>query len=535
MPRPSDAVAVPASFQTLWPRFVAWALLFTLMAGVHACEIAITTLYPWKVRELALEEGKKSPFCLVVDDITQVMSTILVLSTVCGVMATTLATSTIDALFGASPRLLALAGTVLLMVTIFAGELLPKTLGVQNAEFIARLSLPYIATLSVVLAPIGNVFSYMAKFVLRASGMRYETKSTDVTETELRLTVAGARASGGIGKSESTMVEGVLDLADTRVSEIMTPRVEVVAINESASLGDALELITSTKFSRIPTFADDIDNITGVLFAKSLIKYANHDASVDDEKPPDYLQTISPPPAELAVLERMRVDDERLESAYFVPESMSVWAVLEEMRRRRCHLAVVVDEYGGTAGIVTLEDILEEIVGKIYDEEDAEDGDDIAESSLIRVVRAVDGAQATFQNRVYAIRGEAGLDEVRLVLFGDFFEDHDDDSEGDFGQGHARTVDNDEGAQGYDGGYDESGFRRTPLDGEPHDCVTISGFLCAIRGEIPKTGDIIVDSGISFEVVLADERRIKEVIASRPPLVSASAEAPTAAEETAMV
>ncbi|EGB04727.1 hypothetical protein AURANDRAFT_32064 [Aureococcus anophagefferens] len=445
-----------------------WGVLFVLASAVHAAEIAITTLWPWKVREFAEEEGKDSPFAVVVNDITRVMTTMLVASTVCTVCGTTLATSALGACFGHSPQRLTVAGLGFAAVTIFFGELLPKTLGVQNAEPIARFALPYIRTLAVFLAPVGRAFSFGVKEILRPLGLEYEGHAGDVSAGELRLLVEGARLSGGIGARESNMVKGVLDLQVTRVAEVMTPRVEVVALDDEASLGDALEVMTSTKYSRLPTFNDDVDNITGILLAKSLIRYAETNTTN---------MTLHAPPMATteAALRATRVRDEPgLEPAYFVPESMSVWAVLEAMRRRRCHLAVVVDEYGGTAGIVSLEDILEEIVGEIYDEEDAEEGADVDDRSLIQVILqpSADGDPSTTNAlaSAYAIKGEAELDDVRAAL---------------------------------------------PLDDENFDCVTLSGFLCAVHGEIPKNGDVIIDSGFRFTVVHSDARRVREVLAER--------------------
>mmetsp|Transcript_19634 Transcript_19634/g.64030 ORF Transcript_19634/g.64030 Transcript_19634/m.64030 type:complete len:475 (-) Transcript_19634:337-1761(-) len=453
------------------------------------------------------------------------MTTMLVASTVCTVCGTTLATSALGACFGHSPQRLTVAGLGFAAVTIFFGELLPKTLGVQNAEPIARFALPYIRTLAVFLAPVGRAFSFGVKEILRPLGLEYEGHAGDVSAGELRLLVEGARLSGGIGARESNMVKGVLDLQVTRVAEVMTPRVEVVALDDEASLGDALEVMTSTKYSRLPTFNDDVDNITGILLAKSLIRYAEFNA-IDGSNPLPLRKhrtnttnmTLHAPPMATteAALRATRVRDEPgLEPAYFVPESMSVWAVLEAMRRRRCHLAVVVDEYGGTAGIVSLEDILEEIVGEIYDEEDAEEGTDVDDRSLIQVILqpSADGDPSTTNAlaSAYAIKGEAELDDVRTALFAP----HDrtvrasdeDDTDYDMHQ------DNDTGKRKHESHGDWT--KKSPLDDENFDCVTLSGFLCAVHGEIPKNGDVIIDSGFRFTVVHSDARRVREVLAER--------------------
>ncbi|KAJ8604480.1 hypothetical protein CTAYLR_000972 [Chrysophaeum taylorii] len=472
----------------MWPRIVGWAVLFGIASFVHAAEIAITTLWPWKVREFAEEEGKRSPFAKISGNLTPVMTAMLVASTACSVCGTSLATSAIGAL---APGRLAIAGACLAAVTIFFGELLPKTLGVYCAEPIARRAIPWLVSLAYVLAPVGAVFSLGIKALITPLGWKFDDESTAasvVSEAELRLLVAAAGQSGSIGRRESSMVASVLDLQDTKVSEVMTPRVEVVAIDETATVDKALDLMTTTKFSRLPVFSSDVDNITGVVLAKSLIK---------TYEPKEEEATVVLKPAFLSKREdAVRVGDLALDSTYFIPESMSVWAALEAMRRRRCHMAVVVDEYGGTAGIVTLEDILEEIVGEIYDEEDALDGSDLEDQSLIKIVGD------SPDSRAYAIRGEAELDDVRAALFGnaDALIYADDDA-------------NDQDAA--DSSNSEDSGKRKPLDGELHDCVTLSGLLCAVKGEIPNVGDIITDSGIIFRVDETDDRRVLQVLAWR--------------------
>ena len=471
---------------TVWPRLMGWAILFVIASTVHAAEIAITTLWPWKVRELAEEEGKGSPFSKIVDNLTRHMTAMLVASTCCNVIGTTLATTALFTLCqGHEPKVFAAATFGLAAATIFFGELLPKTVGVYCAERIARFSIPAISALAYILTPIGNAFSALAAFLLKPAGLAFSDDAATnsvVSEAELRLLVAAAGQSGSLSARESTMVESVLDLQDTKVSEVMTPRVEVVALSDDNTVDDALNLLTQTKYSRLPVYNGDVDNITGVVLAKSLIK------QYSDSSP------------ENATEESRRLADLALESTYFIPASVSVWSALEAMRRRRCHLAVVVDEYGGTAGIVTLEDILEEIVGEIYDEEDAKEGDDVDDLALIQVVP--DPENSLQKN--FIIRGEAELDDVRKAIFREKKVDE------------APLLELDDGTDDSETTIEEAVPEEKalqPLDGEAYDCVTLSGLLCAVNGEIPKVGDLILHSGVAFNVTEADERRVKEVLA----------------------
>ena len=183
------------------------------------------------------------------------------------------------------------------------------------------------------------------------------------------------------------MIEGVLDLQDTRVAEIMQPRVNVKALERNATMLELLRLVNATGHSRVPVYDDEIDKIVGVVNAKKLLKFmVKKDPDADAQPIDDVLVA------------------EFVEETYFVPETMLAWKVLEEMRRRRLHMAIVVDEYGGTAGMVTLEDILEVVVGEIYDEDDTEERD-LSEYVTLRA-----------DNRTYDIRGDAALDDLVEVL-----------------------------------------------------------------------------------------------------------------------
>ena len=435
-------------------KLATFAALFLSSALLHAAEVAITTLYPWKVKEFAEAEDKAGVFTMLDRDITRVLYTILVCSTASSVCGTALAASALAEFGRGAPRRAAAATLTFAAGSIFLGELLPKTLAVNNAERVARRAVPLVRAAAVVLAPVGACFGALTRLVLAPLGLGPRgDASLAVSERGLRLLVAGARRSGALGARESRMVDGVLDLRATRVAEVMTPRVDVVALAGGAPLSEALALMQDRTRSRVLVYEKDVDDVVGVLLAKTLIRYAERGGA--------------------AALRRTRARDEPdLEPPYFVPEGMSVWAALEALRRRRRHLAVVVDEYGGTAGIVTLEDVLEEVVGEIYDEDDAAEGADRADRSLIQVVRGAGGAAT------YVVRGEAELDDVRAALFGP--------------------------------PPDESA---PPLDVRALDCVTLSGYLCAVHGEIPAVGVAFVDSGYRFTVARSDARRVREVLA----------------------
>lgn len=294
-------------------------------------------------------------------------------------------------------------------MTLFFVELLPKNIGVINAEKVARLMVPPINVLANVVGPFGFALSSLAKGTLKVFGIK--TKETSgVSDSELRLIVTGARDSGTIDHSEQEMIKGVLNLQDQKVREIMKPRVEVVAVPRSMSVASVLGVVRESGYSRIPVYDGEIDNIVGIVLAKSVLDFFVKGVLVDkdyrrsgareeessssssvngdsqqvaqqqhqqSQSPEDigkwsftqpttgktmdqYVRSLTG--TELASrMETTIQDADLIESCYFVPDTANGWSVLQEMRRRRVHMAVVVDEYGGTEGLVSLEDIVEEV------------------------------------------------------------------------------------------------------------------------------------------------------------------------------
>jgi putative hemolysin len=370
--------------------------LFTVLALLHACEIAITTLYPWKVREFAEEEeksGKRGTFKVLNEDITRVLTTILVTSTASSIFATTLFTHLVASMFGArGERYGALALTGL---TLFFVELLPKSIGVTNAEAVARVMVPPVNVISTVVSPLGISLSWLAKKTLLLIGVKDKGDGSSISDSQLRLIVTGARDSGTIDHGEQEMIQGVLDLQTRRVKEIMKPRVEMIAVPKTMSVASVLGVVRESGYSRIPVYDGEIDNIVGIVLAKSVLDFFVKGVLIDEDVSKQIQETnggtnvplegdvtedssgSTPPYArsltglELASRMQTPIEDASLiESCYFVPETANGWSVLQEMRRRRVHMAIIVDEFGGTEGLVSLEDIVEEVVGEIYDEDD---------------------------------------------------------------------------------------------------------------------------------------------------------------------
>lgn len=234
------------------------------------------------------------------------------------------------------------------LVTLIFGELIPREMARAYAEPIALAMIYPFNLLSLLAAP-------LARFVTRVgralSGRWDEPDSyslNTITEEDLRTYVDAGEEGGVLKEDEKEMIYSIFDLDETVAREVMVPRIDVVGIEANASVQDALDIILEAGHSRLPVYVDNIDNIIGILYAKDLLAHWRN----GDE------------PRAVHGLER---------SAYYVPETKPVSDLLHELQSKKVHMAIVVDEYGGTAGLVTIEDIIEEIVGEIQDEHDPEE------------------------------------------------------------------------------------------------------------------------------------------------------------------
>ncbi|KAL6520816.1 putative DUF21 domain-containing protein, chloroplastic [Orobanche hederae] len=325
--------------------------LLGLSAFFSMAETSITTLWPWKVRELAEKESENGVFKLLRNDVTRFLTTILIGTTfyllrVVNIGATALVTKAATAIFGEAG--VSAATGVMTVAVLLLTEITPKSIAVHNATEVARFVVRPVAWLSLVLYPVGRVVTYLSMGMLKLLGLKGRSEPY-VTEDELKLMLRGAELSGAIEEEEQDMIENVLEIKDTHVREVMTPLVDVVAIDASATLVDFHNSWVDHQYSRVPVFEERIDNIVGIAYGMDLL---------------DYVQKGE-------LLESSVVGDMAHKPAYFVPDSMSVWNLLREFRIRKVHMAVVLNEYGGTVGIVTLEDVVEEIVGEIFDENDS--------------------------------------------------------------------------------------------------------------------------------------------------------------------
>ncbi|XP_074285103.1 DUF21 domain-containing protein At1g55930, chloroplastic-like isoform X1 [Silene latifolia] len=345
-------------FQKAWPVIlkilgafkehgVVLGILLGLSAFFSMAETSITTLWPWKVRELAEKDTENGVFKMLRNDVTRFLTTILIGTTVVNIAATALVTEAATTLFGEAG--VSAATGVMTVAILLLTEITPKSIAVHHPTEVVKFVVRPVAWLSLVLYPVGRVVTYLSGRMLKLLGLKAESEP-NVTEEELKLMLRVAELSGAIEEEEQDMIENVLEIKDTFVREVMTPLVDIIAIDADATLMDFHELWVLHQFSRVPVFEQRIDNIVGIAYAMDLLDILQKQEQLDGSVVRDVLQP-----------------------AFFVPDSMSVWNLLREFRIRKVHMAVVLNEYGGTIGIVTMEDVVEEIVGEIFDENDSKE------------------------------------------------------------------------------------------------------------------------------------------------------------------
>jgi CBS domain containing-hemolysin-like protein len=316
--------------------------LFAFGGFLSLSETALTTLWPWKIKELANEEGPSSPFYAVQQNVTRFLTTILIGSTVSSILATAMMTEAIVKVYG--EKAIGLATIAMSAFVLLFCEIAPKSIAVQHALVVGRLVVTPIRMMSTILYPLGRICTAIVDFGFHL--FRIQTSAEPfVSENELKLVLSGAMESNSIEASEQSMIRNVLDLSNTPAREVMTPLVQICGIESKATLENLKQLWRKEKYTRVIVFDERVDNVVGIVNVLSIIES-------EDSKLDDTIETIMD------------------KNVYFIPESMPVEKLLSEMLRRKYHIAVVVNEHGGTIGLVSLEDCIEEIVGEIYDEHD---------------------------------------------------------------------------------------------------------------------------------------------------------------------
>lgn len=418
-------------------------VLILLNAFFAASEIALISLNDNKISFMAEEGNKKArQIKQLLGEPSKFLATIQIGITLAGFLASAFAAESFS---GGLVELIKQTGIgipdswlksisvvaitiVLSYFTLVFGELVPKRLAMKKAEPISMLVVSPLNFLSLLTAPFVTLLTTSTNFVVRIFGFDPLEEDEKITEEEIRMMVDVGEKKGAIQEAEKVMINNIFEFNDKTVEDIMTHRTDIVAFPLEIDLDSVINSINIEKFSRIPVYEENIDNIIGVLYIKDLIY---HMSSIHEKAEFDLKAIIRPP--------------------YFVPASKRTDQLLKEIQRNKTHMAIVIDEYGGTAGIVTLEDLLEEIVGNIFDEYDEEEEE----------IHKLD-------ENTFIIQGHASLDHVK---------DHLD-------------ID-------------------LPVD----DYDTLSGFIIGQLGRIPGPDDkpTLEFDGVIFKVQEVYEKRIARV------------------------
>lgn len=337
----------------IYTRVIILIILLALSAIFSSSETALTSITSAKIMQLKEEDEKKAKLLKRVKlKMGDVLSTILIGNNIVNIAATAiLADLTSNISFGKGNSTLITTIIMTVLILIF-GEITPKSFATQNSTKVAvKVSRP-LEILAFIFKPVLIVLTKITNVFIKMLGGEILVNGPFVTEEDIRSLVDVGEEEGILKHQEKEMIQNIFDIDDLEVGEVMLPRIDMIALDDQTTIKEALDLIVECGHSRIPVYKDTIDDIVGVLYAKDLLPFS-------------FFKCDSEELREKTITELMR-------PAYYVPETKKANLLLKELQLKQTHIAIVLDEYGGTEGLVTIEDILEEIVGDIFDEYDNE-------------------------------------------------------------------------------------------------------------------------------------------------------------------
>ena len=323
---------------------IALVLCSTFFSGT---ETAFSSVSKIKMKNLAADDNKRAMLVLeLTENFDKLITTILVGNTISNIAMTTVATVYGISVWGSriGPTIATVMVTILVLVL---GEISPKIIAREYAEEVSLFLAPFVKGLIVILTPLTFIFMGLKVLLKKMIGKNTEP---EFSEDELLTIVEEAEAGGAIGEEQSELISNAIEFNDIEASDILTPRVDIVAIEKGTPVAEIKQVFRDSGLSRLPVYEDDLDNIIGVINQKDF--YNKNVRTIKD------VEKIIKPVA-------------------YVAETLKAAVLLRKMQAKKTHIAIVIDEYGGTTGIVTLEDIIEEIVGDIYDEHDAAASKDV--------------------------------------------------------------------------------------------------------------------------------------------------------------
>ena len=413
-------------------------LLLISSALISGSEIAFFSLNQTDINELSKNGKEKNEVVTLLERPRKLLATILITNNFINILIVLLFASLAETLFGdfnisldlyffAVPIRFLLEVILVTFLILLFGEVLPKVYASRNALLFAKKISKFIHTVNILLTPFSMPLIAITKWVEQKFGSKVSKFSVETLSQALELTSQDATS-----KDEQKILNGIVNFGNTETVQIMKPRIDVFALSDTETYEEVLSKILTNGYSRNPVYSENIDNIIGVLYAKDLLAHLN-------KKTFDW-QTL-------------------LREPFFVPENKKLDDLLADFRAKKNHLAIVVDEYGGTSGVVTLEDVIEEIVGDINDEFDDED---------------VSYSKIDANN--YIFEGKTSIKDFCKIL-----DDEDEDI----------------------------------FEEEKGESETLAGFILEISGKFPKKGTEINFKNYTFTIEALDKKRIKQVKATR--------------------
>ena len=347
----------------MFTQIIVLIILILLNAYFAATEIAFISLNDAKIEKNAKEGNKKAKQILkMLKTPSKFLATIQIGITLAGFLSSAFASDafadelapvlnnlipsvSIEVWRGISIVIITI---ILSFFTLVFGELVPKRLAMKYYEKISYATIGVIRAISIITAPFVKLLTFSTNIVSKLFGVG-EAEEEVVTEEEIKMMIAEGEEKGTIERGEKQLLNNVFEFNDIIVSEIMTPRTDMYAIDINKNLREMLDEIDEFKYSRIPVYNESIDEIEGILFVKDILKPLKDNEEIDIRK--------------------------IIREPYFIPESKDIDELFKEMQQNKVQMAIVIDEYGGTAGLITMEDIIEELVGNIFDEYDEEELD----------------------------------------------------------------------------------------------------------------------------------------------------------------
>lgn len=315
-------------------------VLIILSAYFSATETSFSSLNKIKMINLSRKGNKKAKLTLKLSDkYDEIISTILIGNNIVNIAAASLATVLFTSIWGEAG--VTISTIVMTIVVLIFGEVSPKSLAKDIPESFAMFSSPILSFFCILLKPLNFLFCQWKKLLSRIFKIKNDNS---ITGEEILTIVKEAQNMGGINYQEGELIRSAIEFNDQNVIDVFTPRVDVVAVEDTASKEELIDLFTKTGYSRIPVYHGNIDNIIGIINEKDFFNLVMNN-SLEEVK------TI-------------------IKSIAFIPPTMKISKLLRLLQNSKSHMAVIIDEYGGTMGIVTLEDVLEELVGEIWDEHD---------------------------------------------------------------------------------------------------------------------------------------------------------------------